>query len=117
MVAVVDEEQSVRAALERLMRSAGLAVTSFSSGTAFLQFLQERTPACVVLDLHMPPLDGFDILEALQRAGTPLAIIVVTADDTPQNRSRAFSHGVCTYLSKPVDEAILLDAVRAAIRE
>jgi FixJ family two-component response regulator len=116
MIAVVDDEQSVRKALERLMRSAGFAVKVFASGAEFLRSLQEREPDCVVLDLHMPDADGFEVLDALERGGIHLRVVVITADDSAQNRARAFSHGAHNYLRKPVDEAMLLDAVQAAIR-
>jgi FixJ family two-component response regulator len=116
LIAVVDDEQSVRKALERLMRSAGFSVKVFASGAEFLRSLQERQPDCVVLDLHMPDADGFEVLDALERGGIHLRVVVITADDSPQNRARALSHGAHNYLRKPVDEAMLLDAVHTAIR-
>ena len=117
LIAVVDDEKAVRKALERLLRSAGLRVKGFASGTAFLHSLHECKPACVVLDLHMPELDGFEILETLEREGMQLPVVVITAAAGPQNRARAFSLGACTYLSKPVDDAMLLNAVRAVVRD
>ena len=59
LIAVVDDEACVSKALKRLLRSAGLNVETFASGAAFLNWLQSETPDCVVLDLHMPQVDGF----------------------------------------------------------
>ena len=115
LIGVVDDERSVRKAMERLIRAAGFAVKVFSSGAEFLRSLQEHELNCVVLDLHMPEVDGFEVLEALERSGILLPVVVVTADDTPRNRARALSLGACAFLCKPVDDAMLLEAVQAAI--
>jgi FixJ family two-component response regulator len=115
-VAVVDDEQSVRKALERLFRSAGFAVRSFGSGAAFLDSLLEFEPSCVVLDLHMPPPDGFEVLETLHRGGKALAIVVISAEQSGPNRARALTWGAQTFLAKPVDDVLLLDAVNVAMQ-
>jgi CheY-like chemotaxis protein len=116
LIAVVDDEQSVRKAMERLIRTGGFEVALFSSGAEFLSSLQQRKPDCVVLDLHMPGIDGFEVMAALARAATGLPFIVMTADDSPQNRARALNHGARAYLPKPVDGAALLEALNAAVR-
>jgi FixJ family two-component response regulator len=115
-VAVVDDEEPVRKALERLLRSAGFAVRTFASGAAFLESLCEFLPDCVVLDLHMPPPNGFDVLEILQRSDKTFPIVVISAEHNSHNSARAQSFGTNTFLAKPVDDAELLDAVNAAMR-
>jgi FixJ family two-component response regulator len=115
-VAVVDDEQPVRKALERLLRSAGFAVRTFASGAAFLDSLSEFQPSCVVLDLHMPPPNGFDVLEILHRNDKNLAVVVISAEHSSQYCARVHSFGARSFLAKPVDDALLLEAVDTAMR-
>jgi FixJ family two-component response regulator len=115
-VAVVEDEQSVRNALGRLLRSAGFAVRSFGSGAALLESLLELEPSCIVLDLHMPPPNGFDVLQILQDAGKSHTVVVISADSSSQNRARAFAAGARTFLAKPVDDVLLLDAVNGVMQ-
>ena len=115
LIAVVDDEPSVRKALERLIRAAGYAVEIFSCGMDFLRSLESRTPDCLVLDLHMPAIDGFEVMARVRRTAPLLPVIVITADDSPQNRARAQNDGARTYLCKPVDDAALLASLQAAV--
>jgi FixJ family two-component response regulator len=115
VIAVVDDEESVRKALERLIRSAGFRVETFASGSAFLESAQHAHPSCVVLDLHMPDVNGFEVQLALALAGTAVPVIVITGDDSPASRALAYDQGANAYLGKPVDETMLLDAINAAI--
>ena len=91
LIAVVDDEEPIRKALMRLMRSAGLSVETFGSGAEFLKSIDTRLPDCVVLDLHMPHMDGFNVQASLARKCTALPVIIVTGHDLP-NRPRA-RHG------------------------
>jgi FixJ family two-component response regulator len=115
LIAVVDDEGSVRVALQRLIRAAGLDVKTFPSGTELLEFMGTRQPDCIVLDLHMPGDNGFEVQSRLALAGMQVPVIVITGHDTPESRSRAMAGGALDYLLKPVDERILLDAISAAI--
>jgi FixJ family two-component response regulator len=115
-VAVVDDEQPVRKALERLLRSAAFPVRTFASGADFLDSLSEFRPDCVVLDLHMPPPNGFDVLETLQREHKNVAVVVISAEHSSQNCARVHGFGARAFLAKPVDDAVLLEAVHAAVR-
>jgi FixJ family two-component response regulator len=112
-IAIVDDENSVRKALERLLRSAGLDVESFSSGQDFLD-ADESSVDCLVLDLHMPNLSGFDVLQELDRRSNKLAVIVVTGHDTPEARARVLAGGAAAYLLKPVNDEVLLEAIATA---
>jgi FixJ family two-component response regulator len=114
-VAVVDDEEAVRRALARLLAVAGYEVWSFPSGEAFLASLADRKPGCVVLDLHMPRLDGLSVLRTLRSGPAPLPVIVITGHDSPEWRSRCLAAGVVAYLGKPFDDTQLLDAVDQAL--
>jgi len=115
LIAVVDDEVSVRVALQRLIRSAGLDVKTFPSGTEVLEFMQTRQPDCIVLDLHMPGENGFEVQSRMAREGIRVPVVVITGHDTPESGARALAGGASAYLLKPVDDRILLDAIAAAI--
>jgi FixJ family two-component response regulator len=114
LVAVVDDEEAVRIALRRLLRSAGLDVETFSSGAEFLESMKGHQPDCVVLDLHMPQLGGFAVQARLAEAGIRLPTVVITGHDTDEARARALAGGAAAYLRKPVDDQALLAAIEAA---
>ena len=113
-IAVVDDEPSIRRALDRLMRSADMDVDTYPSGAEFLAAWSCGAPDCVVLDLHMPGLTGFDVLERLTQSDARVPVVVVTGHDTPE--ARALASGASAYLLKPVDDGALLSAIDAAIR-
>jgi FixJ family two-component response regulator len=113
-IAVVDDEEPIRKALMRLMRSAGLSVVTFASGPEFLESLDARLPDCVVLDLQMPDMNGFDVQAHLARKCAALPVIVFTGDDLPNARERAVAGGASAFLRKPAHDNILLGAISAA---
>ena len=98
----------------RLMRSSGLSVETFGSGAEFLKSLETRLPDCVVLDLHMPHMDGFNVQAHLARKCAALPVIIVTGHDFPKARERAMAGGASAFLRKPVHDRTLLDAISAA---
>ena len=113
-VAVVDDEEPVRKALMRLMRSVGLSAETFASGPEFLKSLETRLPDCVVLDLHMPHMNGFNVQALLARKCAALPVIIITGHDLPLTRERAMAGGASAFLRKPVLDRTLLDAISAA---
>jgi two-component system, LuxR family, response regulator FixJ len=113
-VAVVDDEEPIRKALMRLMRSAGLSVETFGSGPEFLKSLETRLPDCVVLDLHMPQMNGFTVQEQLAQKHAALPVIIFTGHDLPHARERAMAGGASAFLRKPVHDSTLLGAISAA---
>ena len=115
IVALVDDEEPVRRALKRLMVSAGISVESFASGSEFLESLAERRPDCVVLDLHMPGVSGFDVQARLAQSRDSPPVVVITGQDTPESRRRVMDGGAAAFLRKPVIDHVLLDAIAAAI--
>jgi FixJ family two-component response regulator len=114
-IAVVDDEVSVRKALSRLLRSAGMDVDMFPSGAAFLASLQDSEPDCVVLDLHMPGVNGFDVLDRLKEWGRSLPMIIITGHHTAKARALATGGGADLYLLKPIEDRVLLDGITYAI--
>ena len=115
LIAIVDDDPFVRKALERLLRSAGLSVEAFACGTEFLASADDHEPDCVVLDLHMPEVSGFEVQSRLARAHGGVPVVVITGHDTPESRSRALGGGAKSYLTKPVDDETLLKAINTAM--
>ena len=115
LIALVDDDEFVRRGLARLLRAAGHAVQTYSSGAEFLQASQSVHPACVVLDLHMPQVSGYEVLKALRDRSVSVPVVVVTADTDPQTPARTIALGAAACLAKPVEGAVLLDAIAAAV--
>jgi FixJ family two-component response regulator len=115
LLAVVDDDADVRVALTRLVSSAGFAVETFASGAAFLRSIEDHEPDCVVLDLHMPEMSGFDVQGALASGHAAVPVVIITGHDTSESRARAIQLGAKAYLCKPVDDETLLSAIGAAI--
>lgn len=113
-IAVVDDDESVRKALKRLLRAANLDATTFASGRDFLNSLAAQLPDCIVLDLHMPGMSGMDVQQQLARDGLRLPTVIITGHDEPETRSRCLSAGAAAYLRKPLDDETLLDAIHRA---
>ena len=97
------------------MVSAGLEVASFSDGAEFFAFVKTRRPDCVVLDLHMPGMSGFDVQARLSKEKDRMPVITITGHDTPEIQRRAIDAGAVAYLRKPIDAQVLLEAIAAAI--
>ncbi|MBU8974568.1 response regulator [Lysobacter sp. MMG2] len=111
----MDDEEDVRRALHRLLRSAGFEVLVYASGNEFLRHAQDSAPDCVVLDLHMPGLSGFDVQDALQQRKLSVPVVVLTGNDTTEGRQRALNGGAEAYLCKPVDDESLIGAILGAV--
>jgi len=115
LLAVVDDDADVRVALTRLVSSAGFAVETYASGAEFLHSAQDHEPDCVVLDLHMPDMSGFDVQGALASDHPAVPVVVMTGHDTPDTRLRAVQLGAKGYLRKPIHDEALLAAIGDAI--
>jgi FixJ family two-component response regulator len=115
-IAVVDDEESVRLALARMLRASSFEVSIYRSGEDFLESLKTAVPDCVVLDFQMPGLTGRDIQRALSVAKVALPIIVVTAHDQPSLREKVLADGAVAYFTKPLRRDTLIAAVDQAIR-
>jgi len=98
-------------ALGRLLKTHGFLVLGFSLGEELLAACAARSPDCVLLDLHMPGLDGFEVLERFATQRTSAPVIVITGQDAPGNEDRVRALGASDYLLKPLDESQLLAAI------
>ena len=115
-VAVVDDDEPVRRALSRLLRAASLDACTYASGEAFLQSLATAHPDCVVLDLHMPGLNGLDIQKWLVRSRQQVPVVIITGYDEPEMQQECLAAGAAFCLRKPIDQGVLLDAIFQATR-
>lgn len=114
-IAVVDDNHSVRKALQRLLRSVNLDADAYGSGREFLDALGDARPDCLVLDLQMPEMNGFELQQHLAESGIHLPVVVITGHDEPGMRAQCMAAGASTYLRKPLDDKVLLDAINTAI--
>jgi FixJ family two-component response regulator len=113
LIAVLDDEPQFCKAVARLLKTHAFDVVTFTCGEAFLADLASRSPDCLLLDLHMPDLSGFEVLERI--AAHRLPSFVITGHDQPGNAERVRALGAADYFLKPVNESQLMDAIRAAI--
>lgn len=115
LVFLVDDQPGVRKALSRLLTAAGLQVLAFESAQAFLDSGRLQEHGCLVLDLSMPGMDGLTVQQTMAAMDIALPIVFLTGHGTLAAGITAMKHGALDFLSKPVDDAILLAAVRAAL--
>ncbi len=115
LVAIVDDDHSVRMAIGGLMRSIDFQAEVFASAEEFLGFPSLEQVGCLIVDLNMPNVDGLALHQALLLQGRPIPTIVITAHPSDHLRARALQAGVVCFLAKPFDEDDLLIAVRDAL--
>lgn len=115
MISIVDDDLSVRRALRRLVRSAGYTVETFASAREFLDSSPSGRTACLVLDIHLEGMSGFELQERMAADPDPIPVIFITAQDDAATRERARQTSASAYLRKPFDEQVLLAAIGKAI--
>lgn len=115
LIAVVDDEDSVLRALQRLIMTYGHDVETYSSGSKFLLSLEDHLPDCLLLDLHMPQITGFEVQSRLAALKHEFPVLVISAKDSEECRLRAISGGAAAFLSKPVDADELLSLIEQSI--
>ena len=115
LVFVVDDDSSVRESLKNLIRSAGLSVQTFASAKEFLASPLPDVPSCLVLDVQLPGLSGLDLQQELAKAGIQIPIIFITGHGDIPTSVRAMKAGALEFLTKPVNDEDLLDAIQQAI--
>lgn len=117
-VYVVDDDESVRRALKRLLKSMGYHAVTFDCAESFMEATSCRHgKGCLVLDIRLPGMTGLDLQEKLASSGEEYPVIFMTAHDNPQWQERAKKAGALAYLRKPFDEEALLSAIQLAGRE
>jgi FixJ family two-component response regulator len=117
LIAVVDDEESVRLALARMLRASSFDVSIYRSGEDFLESLKTVVPDCAVLDFQMPGLTGRDVQRAISIAKLSLPIIIVTAHDQPSLREKVLADGAVAYFTKPLRRDTLIAALQQALQQ
>jgi FixJ family two-component response regulator len=115
VVAIVDDDGAVRRALRRLLLSFSYSPIEFSSGEEFLASLHEIAPGCVLMDQHMPSLNGLDVLHRMRGEGWRVPVIIVTGADRPGLRQQCLDAGASDYLVKPLHASEVSAAIREAM--
>lgn len=115
LVYIVDDDESVRRGLARLIRAAGMEAQAFSSAEEFLKIRDLGHNGCLVADVKMPGRGGLELLRELKARAIDLPVILVTAFDTRETREEAKRAGAVEYFRKPVDGQALLDAITWAL--
>ena len=115
LVAIVDDDPSVRRGLQRLIRSAGWKVETFASAQEFLDRPLAISPNCLVLDLQLPGLSGLDLQQRMADLGLDIPVVFLTGQGNIPASVKAMKAGAIEFLTKPVDEQNLLKAIQEAI--
>jgi FixJ family two-component response regulator len=115
IVAIVDDDESMRAAIEDLLSSAGIKATSFASAEEFLLSGLRNETVCLISDIRMPGITGLELQAKLAAEGSRIPIIFITAYGNTRMRRQALEAGAIELLGKPFDDESLLGSVRTAL--
>ena len=115
MVAVIEDDESYRLAVLRLLKSAGFSVRSFASAEDFLSSGQQQETGCLIADIRMPGMSGLDLQAKLTSDHCPIPTIFMTAHGDEKMRLQAMRAGAVKFLTKPFDGDDLIEAVRVAL--
>jgi len=114
-VAVVDDDDLVRTAMQGLLKSVGLPVRMYASGEVFLDSGDQHLTACLIADIQMPGMSGLDLQATLNAQRCQIPTIFITAHGDQEMRLRAMRAGAVEFLSKPFDDELLIESVRDAL--
>ena len=114
-VAVVDDDAPIRRALVRLLHSEGIKARAFANGAELFAALDQSLPVCLVMDVQMPFMSGFDVLEKLEQRKPPVPTLLISARYSPEIEKKAIVHASLGFLAKPMDTQALLAIVWKAI--
>lgn len=117
MVAIVDDEELVRVSLQGLMKAAGFPALVFESAEAFLDSGEQERTGCLIADVRMPGMSGLELQAKLCKEHHRIPIIFITAQRDEKLRVQALRAGALEYLTKPFDDEVLLENVRAAMSD
>ena len=115
MVAIVDDDESVRSALQGLMKEAGFPALAFECGEDFLSSGEQQRTACLIADIRLPGMSGLELQSELKKDRHKIPIIFITAQGDEKMRMQALRAGAVKFLTKPLDRGVLLDSVRTAL--
>jgi len=117
VVAVIEDDESYRGAIQRLLKSAGLSVQSFASAENFLSSGLQHETGCLITDIRMPGMSGLDLQAKLNADQCPIPTIFITAHGDEEMRLQAMRGGAVKFMVKPFDCAALLESVRVALED
>ena len=117
LVAIVDDDEAVRVALEGLLRSAGLSARAFDSAEKFIESGQQLHTACLITDIRMPGMSGIELQAKLNAEHCRIPIVFITAHGDAQMRMQALRAGAVEFLAKPFNDEALLETIRAALED
>jgi FixJ family two-component response regulator len=115
LVAIVDDDDSVRSALHGMLKAVGLPALAFASAEEFLKSSQQHQTACLIADIRMPGISGLELQAKLNAEHCRIPTIFITAHGDEQMRMQALRAGAVEFLTKPFDDEALLETVRAAL--
>ena len=115
LVAIVDDDESVQRSLQDLIESDGLSALCFGSAEQFLDSEARNTAACLIADIRMPGMSGLELQATLNAERCRIPVIFITAHGDAEIRPLAMREGAVEFLSKPFDDEVLLEAVKAAL--
>jgi FixJ family two-component response regulator len=115
LVAILDDDDSMRSALQGLLKSAGMPAQAFASAEEFLKSGQQHKTACLIADIRMPGMSGLELQAHLNAEHCRIPTIFITAHGDAKMRLQALRAGAVEFLSKPFDDEVLLESVRAAL--
>jgi FixJ family two-component response regulator len=115
VVAIVDDDESIRGALHGLMKAAGFAARAFASAEEYLNSGEQKRTACLIADIRMPGMSGLELQSKLNLDHHRIPIIFITAHGDEKMRMQALRAGAVEFLTKPFDDEALVDSVRAAL--
>ena len=115
MVVIIEDDESYRVAVRRLLKSAGFSVQSFASAEDFLNSGEQRETGCLIADIRMPGMSGLDLQSKLNSDHCPIPTIFITAHGDEKLRLQAMRGGAVKFLAKPFDGEVLIEAVRVAL--
>lgn len=116
MVAIVDDDDLMRSALEGLLKAVGLPAQTFSSAEEFLKSGQQRQAGCLITDIRMSGMSGLELQAKLNADACRIPIIFITAHGDEKMRMQALRAGAVEFMAKPFDDEVLLESVRAALQ-
>ena len=114
-IIVVDDDSSMRLAVQRFLLVSGFRSVTFASAEALLETDAASTASCLVLDIQLSGMSGLNLMQKLKRAGNAVPVIYITAHDDPHTRQQAEAQGAVAYLTKPFEGSVLIEAVRRAL--
>jgi FixJ family two-component response regulator len=115
IVMIVDDDDSIRKAVRRLMKSYGFAVETFASAEEFLGSDRLAKTSCLILDVHMPGMNGLELQKRLVASGSVVPIIFITAFTDDRARAQAMNAGAASYLAKPFGDDELLNCIHSVL--